>query len=68
MIMDYELKNCPFCGEEDGVHMMVRRGKAGWRDYFYVLCDYNEGGCGSSGQWSHYEDEAAEAWNRRTLL
>ena len=60
-----ELKPCPFCGETASVRMMVRRGKDGWRDWFYVLCDYNEGGCGASGQWNHCEEPAAEAWNRR---
>jgi len=60
-----ELKPCPFCGEYDAVRMMIRKGKDGWRDYYYVLCDYNEGGCGASGQWNHYEREAADAWNRR---
>ncbi len=59
-----ELKPCPFCGNKTPV-MMTRRGKDGWRDYFFVLCDYNDGGCGASGQWNHYTDAAIEAWNRR---
>lgn len=59
-----ELKPCPFCGNKQPV-MMTRRGQDGWRDYFYVLCDYNDGGCGASGQWNHYADLAAEAWNTR---
>ena len=44
---------------------MTRRGKDGWRDRFYVLCDYNDGGCGASSGWYHYADEAVWAWNRR---
>ena len=56
---------CPFCGETNAVHMMMRRGIDGWRDCFYVLCDYDDGGCGASGQWAHTEAEAAAAWNRR---
>ena len=59
-----ELKPCPFCGNKD-VTLMVRRGKDGWRDRFFVLCAYDDGGCGASGQWCHYSDEAIDAWNRR---
>ena len=59
-----ELKICPFCGNKD-VTIMTRRGKNGWRDYFYVLCDYNDGGCGALSGWYHYVDEAIEAWNKR---
>ena len=60
------LKPCPFCGHRKPV--LITRGRLdGWRDYFYVLCDYNDGGCGASGQWCHYPDEAVEAWNKRTL-
>ena len=58
------LKPCPFCGNDKPV-MMTRRGQVGWRDYFYVLCDYNDGGCGASGQWNHYADIATESWNKR---
>lgn len=59
------LRPCPFCGNEKPV-LMTRRGQDGWRDYYYVLCDYNDGGCGASGQWNHYTDLAVEAWNNRT--
>lgn len=59
-----KLKPCPFCGNKKPV-MMTRRGQEGWRDYFYVLCDYKDGGCGASGQWNHYADSAADAWNQR---
>ena len=59
-----ELKPCPFCGNAD-VALMTRKGKDGWRDRYYVLCDYNDGGCGASGEWTHYIAEAIEAWNRR---
>ena len=59
-----DIKPCPFCGNEKPV-LMTRRGIDGWRDYFYVLCDFNDCGCGASGQWNHYADLAIEAWNRR---
>lgn len=64
-MIDCNLKPCPFCGETEPVHLMTRRGKDGWRDYWYVLCDYNDGGCGASGQWSHYAPVAIDAWNTR---
>lgn len=58
-----DLKPCPFCGSEPT--LMVRKGKDGWRDRYYVLCDYSDGGCGASGGWYHYATEAIEVWNRR---
>ena len=58
-----ELRCCPFCGGEGKI--IVRRGKNGWRDRYSVLCDYDDGGCGSESGWYHYEQEAIEAWNRR---
>ena len=54
-------KPCPFCGGEGKI--IVRRGKNGWRDRYSVLCDYDDGGCGSESGWYHYEQEAVEAWN-----
>ena len=57
------LKPCPFCGNKPT--MITRRGEDGWRDRFYVLCSYEDGGCGAEGGWYHTEAEAAEAWNRR---
>ena len=59
-----ELKPCPFCGNK---HLSVVKhdSKYGWRPFYYVLCDYGEGGCGSSGQWNHEESDAIEAWTRR---
>ena len=63
--MNPKIEPCPFCGYKKPV-LMTRHGQDGWRDRFYVLCDYTLGGCGASGQWNHYADEAIEAWNRRT--
>ena len=60
-----ELKPCPFCGNEE-VTLIVRKGKQGWRDRFLVLCSYDDYGCGAGRGWYHYEEEAIEAWNRRT--
>lgn len=60
-----KLKPCPFCEESEPVQMMTRIGKNGWRNRYYVLCEYDSGGCGASSGWYHSEEEAAEAWNRR---
>ena len=62
-----DLVHCPFCGESNPVRMMVRKGKDGWRDRFYVLCEYDSGGCGAESGWYHTEEEAAFAWNHRAV-
>ena len=64
-MIEPNLKPCPFCGEHDAVRLMIRKGKDGWRDSFFVLCNYDEGGCGSESGLYHYESEAIEAWNTR---
>lgn len=60
-----KLKPCPFCGSTDAPRLYTRHGKDGWRDRYMVLCDYDDGGCGSSSGWYHYPGEAVECWNRR---
>ncbi len=60
-----DLKPCPFCGQGSPVHMVVQRGTEGWRDRYYVLCDYREGGCGASGGTYHTEAEAFASWQNR---
>ena len=62
--MEYNLKYCPFCGNEV-VRLITRHGIDGWRDRYYILCDYNDGGCGASGGWYHSSNEAVACWNRR---
>lgn len=62
---EYKLKPCPFCGSSDAPRLMTRHGKNGWRDRYYVICDYEDGGCGSSSGWYHTKPEAASFWNRR---
>ena len=58
------LKKCPFCGNKY-VSVVKHETKCGWRPFYYVLCDYADGGCGATGQWSHEQADAIEAWNRR---
>lgn len=62
--MSVELKPCPFCGSKYPT-VCKTQPKDGWRPFYYVLCDYGNGGCGASGQWNHEEGDAIEAWNRR---
>lgn len=62
---ELELKPCPFCGESEPVRMMVRAGKDGWRNRYFILCEYDNGGCGASSGWYHSKEEALESWNRR---
>lgn len=59
------LKHCPFCGETESVRMLIRKGKDGWRDRFFVRCEYDNGGCGAESGYYHSEKEAANSWNRR---
>lgn len=60
-----ELKSCPFCGETEPVRLIVSPGKDGWRDRYFVLCNYEDGGCGAESGWYHSQIEAIGAWNRR---
>ena len=57
------LKPCPFCGGTNPVGMI--RKSDGWSEWFLVLCDCGDGGCGANGGWRQTENAAAEAWNRR---
>lgn len=61
--MSEKLKLCPFCGFTATVG--VYYGKNGWRDRYFVMCRYDEGGCGAESGLYHYKEEAIEAWNRR---
>lgn len=62
--MEGKLKPCPFCGNVPTIRIF--KGKDGWRDRYAVLCRYDEDGCGAESGLYHYEQEAVEAWNRRT--
>lgn len=64
---DVELKPCPFCGEKESVRLMKRYGKDGWQDRYYVLCEYDNGGCGAESGWCYSEAEAIFAWNTRVI-
>ena len=58
------LRECPFCGKPD-VDIRCKPGENGFRARYFVLCDYDDGGCGASGGWYHSPDEAVEMWNVR---
>lgn len=63
-----ELKDCPFCGKDI---LVVSRedeayGKAKNKNgYFAVCCNFNKGGCGSTGGYRKTKEEAVEVWNKR---
>ena len=54
---NFEQEDCPECyapGENDDcIH--------------FVVCNANEGGCGAATGWYRDAEEAAKAWNRRTV-
>ena len=57
--MEREVKNCPFCGSDEGfLTVMVYD-----RNIFSVKCCE----CGAESGKCETEKEAIEAWNRRNL-
>ena len=60
-----KLKACPFCGSKDAPRIITRNGKDGWRDRSYIVCAWEDGGCGSASGWYYTKEEAAHCWNRR---
>lgn len=70
-----ELKKCPFCGKITPVTIATAEEMGDCKDgadciecgHFCAVCDYTEGGCGASSRYTRTPEEAAEAWNRRTL-
>lgn len=60
-----ELSGCPFCGGDNSVVLLVKFGRDGWRDRYFVRCDYDLGGCGAEGGWRHSPHEAIAVWNMR---
>lgn len=59
------LRHCPFCGCLESVDIMCKPGKDGWRTRYFVLCNYDMGGCGAAGGERHSVAEAVECWNER---
>lgn len=62
---EWPLRACPFCGFMESVDIRCKPGKDGWRARYYVLCDYDEGGCGAAGGERHSVAEAVGCWNER---
>ena len=70
-----ELKKCPFSGKITTVTIATAEEMGDCKDgadciecgHFCAVCDYTGGGCGASSRYARTPEEAAEAWNRRTL-
>lgn len=59
------LRACPFCGGLESVEIRYKPGEDGWRTRYFVLCDYDAGGCGAAGGERHSVAEAVDCWNER---
>ena len=59
-----KLRPCPFCGFDE-CEIRVAPWKDGWRSQYFVLCNYDEGGCGAAGGERHSVAEAVDCWNER---
>lgn len=68
----YELKPCPFCGQDIARFVTCHEVEACGEFYrcnhegsYAVICSFLYGGCGSSSGFYQSRQEAAEAWNQR---
>lgn len=67
---DIVLKACPFCGKNVAHTRHLCEGSTNinfsYPNYYEVICDYIEGGCGTTlGGEYKTEEEAIKAWNTR---
>ena len=62
-----DLLPCPFCGADSmtALSFVKQDSEDGYRPYFYVQCDYRDGGCGAVGGMRHSIGEAFDVWNMR---
>ena len=67
------LKKCPFCGGEhieidscNGLEACENFEECGDAGYTAIVCDVTKGGCGASSGYFRSQDDAINAWNRRT--
>lgn len=58
--MTEELKPCPFCG---GIYQLIDDPSA---IDIAVVCNANDGGCGSSSGHYRSQEEAIKYWNKRS--
>ena len=62
-----KLKPCPFCGDKKAPNVMPDEEIDGSDNgQFVVCCSMCFGGCGATSGYCDTEEEAIEAWNRRT--
>ena len=62
-----ELAPCPFCGHSEFVTIQDDM-DCDMRESYWVVCDYNMGGCGSSSGWRRDKEKAVALWNRSRKL
>lgn len=68
------VKSCPFCGSPTAPS--VWDSDEAFEDYdmqrdsslcYQVVCNVNNGGCGSAGGWGLTKENAMRIWNRRAM-
>lgn len=69
-----ELKQCPFCGKLVAEISNCKEleecknfEECDSGEYYCVVCDFNNGGCGASGGFRETEEQAIYVWNNRVL-
>lgn len=63
-----KLRRCPFCGGEFASVFRIGENRENYAnpEYFEVICDVHNGGCGAAiGGEYPTEEEAISAWNKR---
>lgn len=66
--MNEELKPCPFCGSSSAPKIYSANDaddEDNYPDQYQVVCDFNNGGCGSASGYRGTEEEAVVLWNTR---
>lgn len=59
-----KLKPCPLCGSAAALEIDEDR-TDGYENYA-IRCNYNKGGCGTTGGYRETKEKAIELWNKRS--
>lgn len=67
------LKPCPFCGGTKividgckGLEECKLFEECDDEEFYAVVCDFTQGGCGASGGYRETKEQAITAWNKRS--